>query len=124
MDRGEELKLQYLEKLIQSGEKDRLKEALRTQLIECGWRDKLKSYAKEIIQQRGLDHISVEELVEEIKPRGRGSFAHFEIPTPLFFRAPRLFPYFFGSLCIATVPDEIKAELLQRIRKFLSTLPT
>ena len=68
----------------------RLKELLRTKLIDCGWRDELKEYCKEVIRSKGLEKITVDELVAEITPRGR-----------------------------ATVPDEIKADLLQRIRKFL-----
>ena len=44
----------------------------------------------EVIRSKGLEKITVEDLVGEITPRGR-----------------------------ATVPDAIKAELLQRIRKFL-----
>jgi hypothetical protein len=44
-----------------------------------------------VLREKGLEAISVEELVKEITPRGR-----------------------------ATVPDSLKAELLQRIRKFLA----
>ena len=44
-----------------------------------------------MIRNKGLEKITVEELVQEITPRGR-----------------------------ATVPDTIKGELLERIRKFLS----
>jgi enhancer of yellow 2 transcription factor len=44
-----------------------------------------------VLREKGLESISVEELVKEITPRGR-----------------------------ATVPDSLKAELLQRIRKFLA----
>jgi enhancer of yellow 2 transcription factor len=47
--------------------------------------------AQTVLREKGLDAISVEELVKEITPRGR-----------------------------ATVPDSLKAELLQRIRKFLA----
>eukprot|EP00300_Choanocystis_sp_HF-7_P027099 c32166_g1_i1.p1 GENE.c32166_g1_i1~~c32166_g1_i1.p1 ORF type:complete len:141 (-),score=29.71 c32166_g1_i1:61-483(-) len=79
------------QKLIESGEKERLKDLLRTRLVECGWRDDLKAYCKEVIKNKGLNHITVEELVADITPRGR-----------------------------ATVPDAIKAELLQKIRKFLT----
>ena len=47
--------------------------------------------AQTVLREKGLDAISVDELVKEITPRGR-----------------------------ATVPDSLKAELLQRIRKFLA----
>lgn len=32
--------------LIESGEKERLKELLRERLIECGWRDELKAQCR------------------------------------------------------------------------------
>ena len=70
----------------------RLKELLRQKLVERGWRDELKEYCKEVIKSKGLEQISVGDLVSDILPTGR-----------------------------ATVPDDIKAELLERIRKFLST---
>lgn len=58
-------------------------------LASLRWR---QEHCKEIIRGKGLEKITVDELVEEITPRGR-----------------------------ATVPDDIKAELLQRIRKFLQS---
>lgn len=81
-----------MQKLIETGEKERLKDLLRQRLVECGWRDQLKEYCKEVIRSKGLEKITVDELVAEITPRGR-----------------------------ATVPDDIKADLLQRIRKFLQS---
>ena len=84
---------QKLEKHVvgQPSEKDRLKDYLREKLVECGWRDDLKDHCKDVIRNKGLEKITVEELVGEITPRGR-----------------------------ATVPDAVKAELLERIRKFLA----
>eukprot|EP00941_MAST-03F_sp_MAST-3F-sp1_P000732 g732.t1 len=79
------------QKLIDSGEKERLKLFLRERLVECGWRDDLKEYCKDMIRNKGLEKITVEELVQEITPRGR-----------------------------ATVPDSVKGEIQERIRKFLS----
>mmetsp|Transcript_33934 Transcript_33934/g.104170 ORF Transcript_33934/g.104170 Transcript_33934/m.104170 type:complete len:176 (+) Transcript_33934:85-612(+) len=84
------LRTTIMQKLVETGEKERLKELLRQKLIECGWRDELKEYCKEVIRSKGLEKITVDELVAEITPRGR-----------------------------ATVPDEVKTELLQTIRKFL-----
>eukprot|EP00695_Tsukubamonas_globosa_P001994 TRINITY_DN307_c0_g1_i1.p2 TRINITY_DN307_c0_g1~~TRINITY_DN307_c0_g1_i1.p2 ORF type:complete len:100 (-),score=7.24 TRINITY_DN307_c0_g1_i1:72-371(-) len=78
------------EKLTETGEKERLKELLRQRLTECGWKAELKAYCNEIIKNKGLEQITVEELVAEITPRGR-----------------------------ATIPDHVKAELLQRIRTFI-----
>ncbi|KAJ3124339.1 Transcription and mRNA export factor eny2 [Physocladia obscura] len=78
------------QKLIKSGEKDKLKELLRTRLVESGWRDDLKALCKEVIQAKGIETLTVEELVQEITPKGR-----------------------------AMVPDTVRAEVLQRIRRAL-----
>uniref|UniRef100_A0A8C4RCQ0 Transcription and mRNA export factor ENY2 n=1 Tax=Eptatretus burgeri TaxID=7764 RepID=A0A8C4RCQ0_EPTBU len=90
MNKDAQLRHSINQKLIENGERDRLKELLRTKLIECGWKDQMKAHCKEIIRQKGLDHVTIEELVTEITPRGR-----------------------------ALVPDSVKKELLQRIRTFL-----
>eukprot|EP00324_Dicrateria_rotunda_P010578 CAMPEP_0206173488 /NCGR_PEP_ID=MMETSP1474-20131121/49061_1 /ASSEMBLY_ACC=CAM_ASM_001110 /TAXON_ID=97495 /ORGANISM="Imantonia sp., Strain RCC918" /LENGTH=95 /DNA_ID=CAMNT_0053582379 /DNA_START=60 /DNA_END=347 /DNA_ORIENTATION=- len=77
-------------KLEQSGEYERLKTELRQKLIDSGWRDELKEYTMELIRSKGDTQMTVEALTQEITPRGR-----------------------------ATVSDDIKAELLQRIRTFV-----
>lgn len=81
-------------KLEETGEKARLEEFLRQRLIESGWRDDLKRHclgklqqpidsldfklthfdfvcATEIIRAKGLERINLEDLVEELLPRGR-----------------------------------------------------
>jgi enhancer of yellow 2 transcription factor len=45
---------------------------LQQKLVECGWRDQVKAYCKEVVKQKGLDNITVEELVLEMVPKGRG----------------------------------------------------
>ena len=40
------------QRLVESGEKERLKEHLKNRLTECGWREELKLFAKEIVQAR------------------------------------------------------------------------
>ncbi|NP_001279759.1 transcription and mRNA export factor ENY2 isoform X1 [Callorhinchus milii] len=79
------------QRLVETGERDRLKDLLRTKLIECGWRDQLKALCKDVIRERGLEHVTVDDLVSEITPKGR-----------------------------ALVPDSVKKELLQKIRVFLA----
>jgi len=76
--------------LTESGEKDRLKEYIRNRLIESGWYEDLKEQCKDIIRKKGVDHITVDELVSEITPYGR-----------------------------ASVPSEIKAETLAKIKKLM-----
>lgn len=78
-------------RLVQSGERERLKQLLRERLIECGWRDELKEQCKRIVKERGFENITTDELAREITPMGR-----------------------------ATVPDAVKAELLANIRSFLN----
>jgi len=90
--RDEQIRETIMAKLIETGEKDKLKEMLRERLVQCGWRDELKEYCKEVIRKKGLEKVTVEELVADITPQGR-----------------------------ATVPEDIKAELLKRIRVFLQS---
>lgn len=59
-------------KLVETGEKDKLKEMLRERLVQCGWRDELKEFCKDVIRKKGLEKVTVEELVADITPQGRG----------------------------------------------------
>nr|TKR79543.1 hypothetical protein D5086_0000271210 [Populus alba] len=77
-------------KLIESGEKERLTELLRERLIECGWKDEMKALCRAFIKKKGRNNVTVDDLVHVITPKGRVS-----------------------------IPDSVKAELLQRIRSFL-----
>jgi enhancer of yellow 2 transcription factor len=42
-------------------------------IIYLGWRDELKEHCKEVIRRKGLEKVTVEELVAEITPHGRGN---------------------------------------------------
>merc|ERR1711953_379603 len=90
--RDAHMRAQINQRLIESGERERLKELLRTLLIECGWREQLKQHCKQVVKARGLEHLTVDDLVAEITPKGR-----------------------------ELVPDQVKKELLQRIRLFLAS---
>lgn len=85
-----EMKEKINQKLIETGEKEKLKQVLRAQLIECGWRDELKAHAKHIVKERGVENVTVDDLIAEITPKAR-----------------------------ETVPDSVKRDLLQRIKAFL-----
>ncbi|KAG7978812.1 hypothetical protein I3843_05G100400 [Carya illinoinensis] len=78
--------------MIESDEKERLKELLRERLIECGWRDEMKALCKAFARKKGRNNVTVDDLVQVVTPKGR-----------------------------APVPDSVKAELLQRIRTFLTS---
>merc|ERR1711935_218201 len=89
-DVEQEVRTRVNDLLISSGEKDRLREALRESLIKNGWRDAMKKHCKEVIEQKGLEHITIEDLVKEVTPHGR-----------------------------ATVPEGCKTEVLEQVRQFL-----
>ncbi|KAB2084779.1 hypothetical protein ERO13_A05G338800v2 [Gossypium hirsutum] len=93
-DQGNEPILQEIIniKLIESGEKERLMEMLRERLIECGWKDEMKALCRAYVKKKGRNNVTVDDLVHLITPKGR-----------------------------ASVPDSVKAELLQRIRSFLTS---
>ncbi|KDO17584.1 hypothetical protein SPRG_17033, partial [Saprolegnia parasitica CBS 223.65] len=42
----EQVKETINQRLVESGEKERLKEALRQKLTACGWRDEMRMYCK------------------------------------------------------------------------------
>ncbi|XP_019153434.1 PREDICTED: transcription and mRNA export factor SUS1 [Ipomoea nil] len=77
-------------KLIESGEKERLMELLRERLIECGWKDEMLALCRAFIKKKGRNNATLDDLIQVITPKGR-----------------------------ASIPDSVKAELLQRIRTFL-----
>ena len=77
-------------KLEESGEKERLEEYLRQKLVESGWKDELKKHCIDIIRDKGLDKINLEELVEQLLPKGR-----------------------------SLVPTKVKEDLLARIKGHL-----
>ena len=94
------------QRLVETGEKERLKEHLRNRLIESGWREELKLEAKkvntgeifhppasmlQVVDRKGLSNVTLEDLVKDITPKGR-----------------------------ASVPDAVKKELLVKIQDFLS----
>uniref|UniRef100_A0A2K6CKN9 Transcription and mRNA export factor ENY2 n=1 Tax=Macaca nemestrina TaxID=9545 RepID=A0A2K6CKN9_MACNE len=76
MNKDAQMRAAINQKLIETGERERLKELLRAKLIECGWKDQLKAHCKEVIKEKGLEHVTVDDLVAEITPKGRAQFVH------------------------------------------------
>ncbi|KAL3644046.1 hypothetical protein CASFOL_011978 [Castilleja foliolosa] len=77
-------------KLIESGEKERLMELVRERLAECGWKDEMRAICRSFVKKNGRENVTIDDLIRAITPKGR-----------------------------ASIPDSVKAELLQRIRTFL-----
>ena len=63
-------KIDHLSKL-KFGYYDRLKDLLRTRLTDSGWREQLKAHCKEIVRQKGLENVTVDDLVLEVTPYAR-----------------------------------------------------
>ncbi|KAL3636688.1 hypothetical protein CASFOL_018987 [Castilleja foliolosa] len=80
-------------KLTESGEKERLMELVRESLADCGWKDEMRALCRAFVTKNGRENVTVDDLISAITPKGR-----------------------------ATIPDSVKAELLQRIRSFLVSI--
>ncbi|KAJ3371136.1 Transcription and mRNA export factor eny2 [Allomyces arbusculus] len=78
------------QKLMASGERDLVKEQLRAQLAECGWRDQVRAKIREAIERDGIDKVSVESLVHQIVPAAQ-----------------------------ELVPDRVRQDLCQRVQAAL-----
>lgn len=81
---------QLTAKLVDTGYREVLKKKLVERLEESGWKDQVRMACKDVVKERGLDKITVEDLVQEVAPKGS-----------------------------QMVPDDIRKELLKDIKKFL-----
>lgn len=82
------------EQLETSGKQAEIEALLRERLEASHWRDTLKDRCKALVEQRGADNLTVEELVHIIAPEGRTS-----------------------------VPGAVKEEVLSKIKEFMAGLP-
>ena len=77
-------------RLEETGERERLKQEFAKKLIRTrGWRDQLTEFCIEYLKNKGVERVTVDEIVAKIAPQGR-----------------------------ATVPESLKEELLNKIRSF------
>ena len=74
-------------KLESSGEIDRIHHRLHVNLSECGWRNVISDAAKEAIRRKGLQPITLDQLVAELTPMAR-----------------------------ATVPTEVKVKMVEHVK--------
>ncbi|XP_003737071.1 transcription and mRNA export factor ENY2 [Galendromus occidentalis] len=87
---NQELSNRIRQKLVATGEEERLKELLKTRLLSSGWRDELSAVAREYLKAKGVQHVDVEELQNVLLVEARKS-----------------------------IPDTVKKELLVEIRDFV-----
>lgn len=58
-------------KLIETGERERLRENLQEKLIKCGWTSEVTAQCRDIIKKQGVENVTVDELVEELVPKSQ-----------------------------------------------------
>lgn len=87
----EKLRLLAQQKLVENGEKERLKDLLRNRLMDAGFNEQIMAYCKKTIKTNGIEKVDLETLINEITPKAR------EI-----------------------VPDTVKIELLMKIKEILT----
>ncbi|KAI7898109.1 enhancer of yellow 2 transcription factor-like protein B-like protein [Cokeromyces recurvatus] len=75
---------------VESGEKERLLQFLRTRLIESGWNGNLDAYTRDVIRNKNLEKTTLEELEKEVGDYGR-----------------------------AIIKESVKKDVLEQIKKFL-----
>ncbi|RLN87164.1 hypothetical protein BBJ28_00008113 [Nothophytophthora sp. Chile5] len=81
----------------------------------------MKLYCKEVIRNKGIDQVTVEDLVEEMTPKGRGK------PSERVGHMAKRKDSDSDSnsdsdlCCVATasVPEGVKNELLEKIKAFI-----
>ncbi|ODM94779.1 Transcription and mRNA export factor ENY2 [Orchesella cincta] len=76
--------------LTKNGEGARLKDMLTRLLVESGWKDEVNLMCRKVIQERGVDNITTDDIVNAVTPNAR-----------------------------ASVPAEVKKALLEKIRAAL-----
>ena len=82
---------EVMRRLHETGEIDTVRTQLRSQLMECGWREEMRALVKQAILERGgVGRVSLEELVEDLKPRSQSA-----------------------------VPENVKSDLMQNVTSFM-----
>ena len=89
----------------------RLRIILREQLIKSGWRDSVRSECRRVVQEQGLDNVSVDEIIKQVTPIARS-----ELGDKPFGRTSTNSHV---SILSDTIPNDVKQDLLQRIREIV-----
>ncbi|KAJ2894456.1 hypothetical protein IWW38_002577 [Coemansia aciculifera] len=83
---------ELLRRFIESGERERLQDILRSKLQASGWQDRVKDKCQKYVHERStnIDDITVDNMAEEVMPYARSS-----------------------------VPEYIKSEIMEDVRAFI-----
>ncbi|KAJ2776679.1 hypothetical protein H4R18_005543 [Coemansia javaensis] len=86
------LREELLRRFIESGERERLQEILRSRLHTSGWQDRVKHQCQQVIRDSpgGIATLTVDDVAEAVTPFARES-----------------------------VPEAIRSEILEDIRAFV-----
>jgi enhancer of yellow 2 transcription factor len=85
------IKVVLSQQLTESGEKERLRDELRDKLVASGWRDDMEAHCRQLIAQRGVEHVRGEDIVADLVP-----------------------------YAIERIPQHLRDEVQQRLRDFLA----
>ena len=55
-------------RLVESGERERLRERLFERLDDTGWREDVKKKVKKYTDKRGIENVALEDIVQELAP--------------------------------------------------------
>ena len=55
-------------RLVESGERERLRERLFERLDDTGWREDVKKKVKKYADKRGIENVALEDVVQELAP--------------------------------------------------------
>ena len=55
-------------RLVESGERERLRERLFERLDDTGWREDVKKKVKKYADKRGIENVALEDIVQELAP--------------------------------------------------------
>ena len=78
-------------RLVETGERDRMMQHLKSQLAGCGWEEDLKKFCTKVVRERGVENITLDDLISEVTPVARKN-----------------------------VPEKLKEDSVLRIRQFLT----
>ena len=79
------------QKLVESGERERLINLLTQRLNDSGWKQQLKGYCQKIVKEKGVHNVTLDDLVTQVLPIARNN-----------------------------VPNDVREEIISQIRVFLS----
>ncbi|KAH7723133.1 Transcription factor [Aphelenchoides avenae] len=88
------LTVEEIERQFASGpERQALNEAVQKRLRETGWVDQVRRLCEQYLKQRGIDGVSVEEIIANVRQDA-----------------------------YKVVPDEVKADLLKTVERYVNDL--